>query len=205
MPSLSSYDRGKLRIEGKRYLTDIKAGNQAMDLLQEGMGRWKGRRIFLIGNHEERIERHVQANPELAGTVGYHNLNLDRWDVYDFLKPVIVDGVKYSHFFPRSASGAITQTKRGAPNAKAQLVREGGSCTAGHQQGLDIATLPLRGKVQWGIIAGSCYQHQEEYLSPQGTEYFRGIIVKHEVSKGSYNPMFVGLNYLKHRYGGSGG
>jgi hypothetical protein len=202
MPSLSSYDRGTIRFEGRRYAADIQAGNAGMDALLEGMGRFRpDRMVFLIGNHEQRIARAVAAQAELAGTIGLKDLNLSRWEVHEYLEAVSIDGISYSHFFPRSASGAITQTKRGAPSARAQLVREGGSCTAGHQQGLDVACLPLRGTLQWGIIAGSCYLHEEEYLSPQGTAYWRGVIVKHEVDKGGYCPMFVSLDYLRRRYG----
>lgn len=201
MPSLSSYDKGTKRFEGRRYEADINAGNVGMGKLMEGIGRNRPRLVYMTGNHEERIDRAVQANAQMEGTIGYGDLYLDSWERHEYLATATIDGIAYSHAFPRSASGAITQTKRGAPSARAQLVREGGSCTAGHQQGLDVACLPLRGRLQWGIIAGSCYLHEEEYLSPQGTAYWRGIIVKHEVSQGGYSPMFVSLDYLRRRYG----
>jgi hypothetical protein len=201
MPSLSSYDKGKKCYEGRRYKLDIEAGNLGMERLMHGMGRYRPRLEFLIGNHEQRIERLAESSAEMDGTIGYHDFHLPRWNRHDFLQPVDIDGITYCHFFPRAASGAIVQTTRGAPSARAQLVREGGSCTAGHQQGLDVACLPLKGKLQWGLIAGSCYTHEEAYLSPQGTAYWRGIIVKHEVVKGTYCPMFVSLDYLQRRYG----
>jgi len=201
MPSLSSYDRGRRSFEGRRYHADIEAGNAGMARLLDGMGKFRPRMVFLLGNHEERIERMTQMHPELDGALGYHDLALKEWEVSKFLAPVTIDGVAYCHFFPRAASGAITQTKQGAPNARAQLIREGGSCTAGHRQGLDVACLPLRGRLQWGMIAGSCYPHEEDYLSPQGTAYWRGIVVKHEVKQGGYCPMFVSLAYLRERFG----
>lgn len=205
MPSLSSYDRGKKSFEGRRYAKDIEAGREAMDRLLAPIKRLKRRprMVFTVGNHEERIHRAVEDNAQLEGVIGYDDLGLsgDGWEVYDFLELVEIDGVTYSHFFPRSASGAISQAKRGAPNARAQLVRQGGSCTAGHQQGLDVSCVPLRGRLQWGLICGSAYRHDESYLSPQGTTYWRGVVVKHGVKDGTYNPMFVDLAYLKRRYG----
>lgn len=204
MPSLSSYDAGKKSFEGRMYKADIEAGREGMARLLAPIkkAKLKPRMIFTIGNHEERIARAVNSDRKLEGTMGYHDFRLeaDGWEVYDFLKPVYVDGVGYCHFWPRAASGSVVQTKRGAPNAKAQLVREGGSCTAGHQQGLDVACLPLRGKLQWGIVAGSCYRHEEDYLSPQGNAHWRGVIVKHNVKDGSFDPMIVGLDYLEQRY-----
>lgn len=199
-PSLSSYDVGKRAAEGRRYNKDIDAGNAGMARLLEGMGRYRCRMIFCLGNHEERHDRLAETMPAMFGTVGCQNLFLGDWEVYGFLEPAMADGVKYAHYFPRNSNGQITQTKHGAPSAKAQLVREGGSCTAGHQQGLDVACLPLRGRLQWGLVAGSCYPHEEIYLSPQAC-YWRGVIVKHEVSGGGYSPMFVSLNYLRGRYG----
>lgn len=205
MPSLSSYDAGKKCFEGRRYLEDIDAAKRGMEALTapfRDIKDYKPRMIMTLGNHEDRITRAIEDDAKLDGTIGIIDLEYERfgWEVYPFLKPVTVDGISYVHFFPRSASGAIMQTKRGAPNARAQLIREGGSCTAGHQQGLDVACLPLRGKLQWGLIAGSFYSHHESYLSPQGNAHWRGLVVKHEVKDGSYNPMFVSLEYLARRY-----
>lgn len=205
MPSLSSYDAGKKSFEGRMYKTDIEAGRKAMDLLMAPIQRMKNkpRLVFLMGNHEERILRAIESDRKLDGTIGYHDFQLDKygWEVHQFLEVVMIDGIAYSHFFPRAASGAVLQTKRGASSAKTQLQREGGSCTAGHQQGLDVAALPLRGKLQWGLIAGSFYSHDESYLSPQGNAHWRGFIVKHEVKDGSYCPMFVSIGFLKRKYG----
>lgn len=202
---MSSYDAGKKSFEGRMYKADIEAGNHAMDLLMGPVSKMKKqpRKIFLYGNHEERILRAVESDRKLEGTIGYHDFNLDKYgfETYEFLKPVLIDGINYCHFFPRAASGTVMQTKRGAPNAKAQLIREGRSCTAGHQQGLDITPMALGGRLQWGLIAGSAYQHDENYLSPQGNQHWRGIVVKHEVKNGSYDPMLVSLDYLRRRYG----
>lgn len=207
MPSLSSYDSGKKSFEGRMYKADIEAGHQGMGLFLTPIKAEKSYHpelIFLYGNHEERILRAVESDRKLEGTIGYHDLRLKEYGftTYEFLEPVVKDGIGYCHFYPRAGSGAILQTKRGAPSAKAQLQREGRSCTAGHQQGLDVACIPLGGKLQWGIIAGSFYQHDEQYLSPQGNDHWRGLIVKHEVDgRGGFNPMFVSLDYLKRRYG----
>lgn len=207
MSSLSSYDKGKRGFEGRRYIKDVDAGNVAMERLLSPirkMGKHKPRLVFTLGNHEQRIQRAYDAQAELYGTIGYKDLHLKEWEVYDYLDVARIDGIAYSHFFPRAASGAVMQTRNGAPTARAQLIREGGSCTSGHRQGLDIACVPLRGKLQWGLIAGSCYLHDEEYLSPQGTAYWRGIVVKHGVSKGTYCPMLVDMKYLRERYGNTG-
>lgn len=202
MNSLSSYDVGKKAHEGKRYVADIDASNEAMNRLMEKVPK-NTRKVLTLGNHEDRIDRAVEADAKLEGAISIKDLHYEHFgfEVYPFLQPVVIDGVSYCHYFPRSASGSVGQTKRGAPNARAQLIREGRSAVSGHQQGLDVACMPLGGVLQWGIIAGSAYPHIEKYLSPQGNTHWRGILVFHEVRDGYFDLMTVSLGYLKGRYG----
>ena len=210
MPSLSSYDQGTKRAEGARYKDDIVAGIIGMERLMapiweynskraaQKMKQYKPRMVFLIGNHEQRVERHVNAFPVLEDTLSYDSFQLDEmgWEVHDFLETVDIDGILYSHFFPRGANGRIVQTRRGCPSARVQVQREMQSCTAGHQQGLDWHAHQTGNTIKFGLIAGSFYQHEEHYLSPQGTAYWRGCVYKHEVRNGLYDPMMLSLDYL---------
>lgn len=213
MESLSSYDKGRRSAEGKRVQLDIDAAKEGMvalltplyNLQQEelstyGEVRYKPRMVLTLGNHEQRIERHVDANPELHGFLSYDSLGYKDfgWEVYDFLKPVIVNGVSYVHYMANPMSG-----KPYGGMAMNVLKNVGESFTQGHKQTLDVATrfLPASGKQQWAIIAGACYVHEEAYKGHQGNYHWRGVIVKHNVAGGSYNPMFVDLNYLMERYG----
>jgi hypothetical protein len=54
--------------------------------------------------------------------------------------------------------------------------------------------------VQIGIVAGSFYQHKENYLGEQGSEDWHGILVKHRVHDGVYSLMEVTLDYLLEQY-----
>lgn len=208
MPSLSSYDKGKRSFEGRRYKADIDAGNIAAErfdweLTRSAKLRKKLRKVITLGNHEHRIERAANDTPELEGTLSTGDLAWEDlgWEVYPFLEVAHIDGISYSHFFPRGANGNVFQTKRGAPSARAQVIREGRSATAGHQQGLDVSCIALGGRLQWGLVAGSFYLHHEDYLGPQGNAYYRGLVVKHNVYRGEYNPMFVDIGYLREKYG----
>lgn len=201
MPSLSSYDRGKRAAEGRRVEKDIQAGNDGLALLDEHLNPLT-RRVLLRGNHEQRLERYTEDHPELDGSVGYHQFN-DRqlgWEVYPFLEPVTIAGVTFCHYFPRSSDGNVSQTKRGAPSAMAQLKREMRSCVAGHKQGLDLAIHTNGQRMLRSIIAGSFYQHEETYLSPQGNAHWRGILMLTEVRNGNFNLCEVSLDYLRRKY-----
>lgn len=212
LPSLSSYDKGTKKAEGKRLDDDIAAGIEGMNLLLQpvadlqaaelkkyGEVRYKPKMIFTIGNHEERLMRHVNANPELAGLVGYDNFKLKEngWEVYDFLEPAVIHGVTYIHFMPNPMSG-----KPYGGAAANILGKVGESFCQGHQQKLDVATrfLPASGRQQWAIVAGACYDHFEGYKGYTGNKHWRGVVVMHQVKRGTFNPMFVDLEYLKGRY-----
>lgn len=161
MPSLSSYDKNTRAAEGRRYSEDIQAGNDAMDLFMAPLYReynrsgWWPEMHFLIGNHEQRIERHSNAHPELHGKVGYQDFNLwdHYWKVHDFLKPVCIDGVYYAHFWSNPMTG---KPLGGAAHTRLKTL--GFSFTMGHQQVKDIAERYLpNGDVHRGLIAGAFY------------------------------------------------
>lgn len=197
MPSLSSYDRGKKAMEGRRYVEDVEAGNRAMRLLSEGLD-WEGLRLVLLrGNHEERIVRAADDNAQVDGLVTLGDLESPGWEVHEFLEPVTIDGVVYAHYFYNPMTGRAL-----GGQVATRLKTIGHSFTMGHQQTLDYALRFVNGHSQHGLVAGACYQHDEDYLGPQGNSQWRGIVVKNNVEDGSYDPMFVRLEYLCRRYEG---
>lgn len=205
MPSLSSYDRaGSKRAEGRRVIADLDAGHYALAALCEP---WKKRGFapelhVTLGNHEDRLNRAVNDLPALLdGMLSEESFRFAEWGfcVHRFLQPVTVDGIRYCHLFPHNARGQVTQTKRGAPSALAQVQRQMCSATAGHQQGLDVAAVATPDGMQRGLIAGSCYLHDEDYMGPLNN-YWRGVIVKNDVRDGNYNLMEVDLGYLARKY-----
>ena len=211
MPSLSSYDKGKRSAEGKTVQDDIEAAIEGMNLLLKPLHDlqkkqkknkkkvYRPKMVLTLGNHEERIMRHINVNPELHGFLSYDSLKYKEmgWEVYDYLEPVVVNGVTYCHFMANPMSG-----KPFGGAALNVLKQVGESFCVGHKQTLDVATrfLPASGRQQWAIIAGACYMHDEAYKGYQGNHHWRGVVVKHNTKDGSFNPMFVSLDYLKGRY-----
>lgn len=198
-PSLSSYDKGKLSFEGRRLKADIEIGNKGMDLLLAAIKKEKGyfpRMVFTLGNHEERLKRVAKDNPEMSGFIDYHLLNLSDWEVYDFLKPVEVNGVWFTHYLQNQLTG-----KPLGGSALNMLKTVGQSFVVGHRQVLDIAVRPvLSGGLQIGIICGACYLHKEDYLGHTGNNHFRGVTVLHNTINGFGNPMFIDTKYLVENY-----
>lgn len=208
MPSLSSYDRGKKAMEGRRYAVDVDAGNRALRLLTAAVKdanrgkrqaqRYSPRWVLLRGNHEHRIARAVEDDARLEGAVSLDHLESPGWEVHGFLDPVHIDGVTYAHYLYNPMTGR----PYGGQSIDTRLKTVGHSFTMGHQQGLWYGLRPTIRGTHHGLVAGSCYLHDEEYLGPQATRYWRGVVVCHEVNDGTYDPMFVSLDYLCRKYEG---
>lgn len=210
MPSLSSYDVGKKSFEGRRYKTDVEASIAGMQALlgpikefnarakKNKEKQYKPRMIMTLGNHENRINRAVENDAKLEGVLSVEDLRYREfgWDVHPFLNVTIVDGIAYSHYFTTGLLGRPVTT------ASACLAKKHMSCIQGHQQGLQIATgYRADGGALTCVIAGSCYEHDEDYLGPQGNKHWRGCLFLHEVHDGQFDLMNVSLKFLKDKYG----
>ena len=204
MASLNSYDLpGSRGMEGQRYKEDILSVQTAMRMLMEPINRerdksgWNPLKILTLGNHEDRIDRAVRATPKLDGVIGLPDLHYEEhgWEVIPFLEPVVVEGVAFAHFFCSGVMGRPITTARALLNKKHM------SCFAFHQQGRDIA-FGARGdgRQMIGIIAGSCYEHDEGYLNAQTNNHWRGLYILNDVVDGEFEENAVSLKYLRRKY-----
>lgn len=209
MPSLSSYDVGTAKAEGRRVKADLKAANDALAMFMKPiqaeiqrrrvghLSRWAPELEFIEGNHEHRILRAVNLDPKIEGLIHPADLKFKEYGyrVNPFLEVRVVDGVAYSHYFVSGVMGRPITT------ARALLNKQHMSCFAGHQQGRDIAYAKRAdGKKMTAIICGSCYLHDEDYLNAQSNQHWRGIYMLHEVNDGAYDEMPVSLNFLREKY-----
>jgi hypothetical protein len=209
MESLSSYDIGKKSFEGRTYTADIEVANDCLSMLMEPVfaeqarlkknrdKSWNLRKEVRLGNHEHRIDKAIESDRKLDGLISTKDIRFEDYgfNVLPFLQPGVVDGVAYSHYFVSGVMGRPVST------ARSLLNKHHMSCVAGHQQGRDIAyAQKADGTKITGIIAGSCYLHDEPYLNHQTNDHWRGIYMLHEVNNGSFDEMPVSLSFLRNRY-----
>jgi len=170
MPSLSSYDYGKKSFEGRRYRDDIQAAVEAMELLMKPINDYnknaaknkkrlyRPQLVLTLGNHEHRIERAVENDAKLDGTIGIGDLQYERfgWEVYPYQEVVFIDGIAYSHVFTTGVMG------RPVTSARALVTKKHMSCVQGHNQKMEIySEYRADGTMLTGLFAGCCYQHDE--------------------------------------------
>src|SRR5262249_20740211 len=149
---------------------------------------------FLIGNHEQRIERAIQADPKLDGTIGYDDFLLEDfgWNVHDFLEVETICGIDFSHYFVSGAMG------KAVSRAASLLQNRMRSAIMGHNQVFQIATNQF--SHQMAIFAGAYYQHEEGYLTPQGQDHRRHLLMLHEAHDGVFDLMMVSMQFLRRRF-----
>lgn len=203
MPSLSAYDgKGSKSMEGRRYRADIAAGNRAMKIINDAINSVKGydpEKHFFCGNHENRIIRAIEADPQkLDGVIGYHDFTeLEDWCVYDYQKIGVIDGVAYSHVFVNQFSG---RSIGGSIDNRLNKLKF--SFTQGHIQMFQYGQDYLNnGQCIQGLVAGAFYMHDEDYKGPQGNNHWRGVVYKTNVSHGNYDFEMIKLETLLKLYG----
>lgn len=208
MSSLCSYDRGKRSFHGRTYANDIVAHGDFQDRLWSVVRAAKRKlplRVTLIGNHEQRIERAIDVQPELEGVISYDDLELERW--YDVVVPysgstpgvIDIDGITYAHYLVSGVSGRAIS---GEHLAYSLLAKHYTSCTVGHNHTLDCCVRTnAAGKKMVGMCAGVFQEHDSSYAGEANKLWWRGVVIKRNVQDGCYDPEFVSLDRLKKEYG----
>lgn len=208
LESLSSYDKGKRSFQGKSYKKDLDAHLDFQERLWGPVKATKKKlphRVFLEGNHENRIERALDLSPELAGTIGFENFLFDKYydEVvrYDGGLPGIYqrDGILFAHFFPTGVSGRPIGGER---PAHMLLAKNGMSTIAAHSHTLDFATRRTVGDKHLNALVVGCYQ---DYINPWagaiGKFWQAGIPILRNVHEGNFDFQWVSIEALKKEYG----
>ena len=216
MPSLSFYTT-KMEVEGKRILADLRAGEIALTKFlkplralqhkqaQDKKKVYRPRLVYTVGNHDPqvRIPRFLEDNPTMEGMISgdwtTNFLQSNGFEVYQYMEIVNIEGIRFSHYFinPHSAR----------KNAQAGMIDTaikniGFSFVQGHQQGMKLGKHYLGdGSTRIGVVAGSFYSHDEDYMGIQGNNsHWRGIIQLNEVKNGGADICELSLDYLVRRY-----
>jgi hypothetical protein len=210
MPSLSSYDRGKKSFQGRTYRADVDAHLDFLDRtfsIVRKAKRKMARYVFLEGNHENRIKKAINLQPELEGAIGFEDLELDRYfdDIveYESSTPGVInlDGVNYAHYF---VSGLMGRPVGGEHPATSLISKQLESCSAGHNHLADWSVrTTAQGRKIYGLFGGCFQDFDADWAGTANRLWWRGLVVKRGVSDGVYDPEFISLEQLKREYGKS--
>lgn len=195
MASLSVYDlpsKNRRTFEGDEVEADVNAALEGMDILlgplwaeqarqrQNKHKVYNPRRVFTLGNHEQRVDRFS----ELKGLVNIRK-ELDDlgWEVYDYLEPCMIEDIMFVHYAANPMSG-----RPYGGTAEYRLNKMKSSFVQGHEQTFKYAQEFLNdGRAISALVGGSCYLHDEPYKGYQGNNHFRGCLLLHGASGGMYD------------------
>lgn len=197
MESLCSYDAKTLHAENRRYKHDVQSGRNA--LYEFSFVSSKAKKFFLIGNHEQRIERACTENPALADWLSYDDLGLkmDGWEMVPFLQPKELCGIFFSHYFISGVMGRPI----GGENAAANMLRKTFvSCVAGHSHLYDYSERSnvLGHKIQ-ALVAG-CFldpAQRERYAGPANSMWRNAISYLHNCKNGNFDLETISIERLR--------
>lgn len=214
MESLSSYDKGKKSFEGRRLKKDIESCINAQFKLFTPLSEYNAKQKenhkvtykpelhMCLGNHDAaRISRAIQASPELDGILSINDLQYKEfgWHVHDFLKPVILEGISFSHYYQ---SGVLGKSIGGVSPARMILTKMLMSCIAGHAHIRDYSEYTrIDGKRIQCLVAGCFFDHEEEYTTGYvNSLWWRGVTMLNYVHEGTFEPEFIPIKALKEMY-----
>lgn len=212
MNSLNSYDsKSPKMIVSQSYERDIDIGQEARARIWDRFKEKKKKRPYRIGfegNHENRIKRAIEHEPRLEGTkkgIGFGHLQTDYWydeyHEYDGSGPAIAtyDGVSYSHYF---SSGNYGTAISGLHHAYSllQLRHSSATCGHSHKRNLYIKDGAYPNPVI-GLVAGCFKGDKDGWAGQSPLDWWQGVVIKHGVSNGCYDPEFVSLARLEKEYG----
>jgi hypothetical protein len=208
LSSMAGYDKGKKSFWGRTFRKDIDAGLDFDERLWAPIRKAKKKRpyaVFLEGNHEFRLKRAIELQPELEGTIGFNDFDLNRNydEVVEYAggTPGVteVDGINYAHYF---VSGVMGRAIGGEHPAYSLISKQFVSCTCGHIHTTDYAVrTDPRGRRLQGLVAGVGQDYTSGWAGNINSLWWRGVIIKREVANGTYSPQWVTLAELKRIYG----
>lgn len=178
-PSLSYY-ASAMEKEGRRLVDDLDSGAKALRIITDFIKK-KNKTVkhkyhpefhFVMGNHEYRLNRYIDKNPELAGMVDLTaTIEHQGWTVHQFGVPCWIEGICFKHYVSNPESG-----KAVGGSIENKLNKTPHCFAMGHQQKFQFGRRQtLDGRPWFGIVAGSFYMHDEDYRGENNTE-IRGFV-----------------------------
>jgi hypothetical protein len=211
LDSLSSYDVGTLAAEGRRYDEDVHSFHHSMSLIEEPtlkynqkMKRLKKtqytpRKIYCIGNHEQRILKAVNENPKFVNVLSLNDLRLQErgWEVYPLTEPAEVFGIAFAHYF---TSGIMGRAISGINHARNLVAKTYTSSVVGHSHDRSYwEDTDVFGKKVFGLVAGCYFDHPLQYTKEYDRNWPGLILLR--VEDNQVDPEFISLKRMKEMYG----
>ncbi len=196
--SLCQYDKGTLHAEGRRYSQDLACVDDFLALVQKEIRLMKKRPYLVVslGNHEERINRACTQAPELYGHISLEDIPFDYygWDVIPFLRPKVMQGITFQHYFTRGQLG------RAIDDERTVLRSQHTSCVYGHNHRFQrYCELNGNRKKIFSMGVG-CFDEGIHHYTREQERWDSGLVMLYEAEHGYATHAWWSMEYLKRKY-----
>ena len=193
MGSLSHWANGKPKLlEGKRYWADVEMARNRLANLR----KYCQTMAFLMGNHEDWVEKFLEVHPSLIGTIDLaRDLDLEKMDIA--ITPV---NMVYSIGKLNFIHGWYTNMY----HARKHLDDMGDHVFYGHTHDHQSYAKPVRAK-RYPYIAmslGCLCDLNPHYLRNKPARHLHGFGVFEVMGDGTFTPIFIPIIGGRFKYGG---
>ena len=200
--SLSAWDRDKrLLMEGRRLSKEVDAGHIALEKLNKACIQISCNRIYIEGNHEDRLRRYIETHPELADgnltTPSLLSLEELGWEWIPYRSYRVINGIHFTHI-PFGKSREISGKDI---CSKAESVTTS-SVVFGHTHELHTSCVHKHGMkhLQQILNVGCFFEQDEEYVEGKMTNYWKGVVKLKNYDYGRFDIETTSMGALQRGY-----
>ena len=174
---ISHHNKGKLRnVEGKRLLEDYEVGNEILDRHQKILRKKNPdcKFVLLEGNHEYRVERYLDENPQFTGLVEVENALRLKERGFKYVR-CYKEGTDYTLGKAHFHHGLYTPQH----HAKKHVQNWGHSIFYGHVHDVQCYSLTRRGDQDTivGQSLGCLCEYEQSYIKVNPTNWQQAFAV----------------------------
>lgn len=220
LDSLSDYDKNKkLIVEGRRFKKELDSGLEAYDKIMAPLralwkkqqknkkSKYKPEMVWIVGNHEQRAQRYVQTNSEMAGFISYPDLlgvEKDGWKVVNYKDYHYIDGIGFTHIPMREDN----QPLGGKFVTRRVLEGHDHPVVFGHTHRLLVDSMPI--KTQEGITdrrvvnVGCYFDYTPDYArgSKGIGDWWSGLVfLDTDISHSNFDVETISYEQMEYFYG----
>jgi len=210
---LSFWDKDKRRkMEGKRYVDEVESANQAMDIIfndvelynrsqvRHKKKQYKPELIYLMGNHEDRLDRYLDYNPTMAGMIGIEK-DLDLigrgFTIIPYREYTYINGIAFTHI-PFNGAAPISGINI---CRKAQMVTVD-SIVFAHTHNKNEDNIKRHGQTQLQQVfnCGCYFEEIDDYMHGRMENYWKGVCLLKNYKPGAFSKEEYSLDELNGTY-----
>lgn len=196
LDSLSYFnDKRPLLAEGRRYELEVKHGSMWLGKIRKACPL--SDIIYIMGNHEYRVQRYVEGNPAMADT-----LNLER-DL-DLEDHGIREVVPYNQAVKIGACYYMHGWFYNMYHAKKTLQVMGHNVIYGHVHDYQVHTMSMRAhsKAYMAMCSGCLTSKNPDYKRGFPSKFVNGLVYVEYRTNGNFSPFHISIVDGELSYGG---